>query len=208
MIAVLFNSGGQFSVSLICALLVIFLVNCVLVLIGTLIGRFKEKLHIPNTKDAKDSIRTQSNFFAIQNLIPLVLCGFPPFLSIFVELHNFFADIWLDWYYFRYGYAIFTFLCYCWIVGGFNIIYLVFTLNNLSYNWQWRSFEFGCVIGVYFMIYSYYFYFFATSMNGLYQFIQFSFCSLFVAFCIVIITTPIGFQSSRYFLRKIMKMKK
>jgi len=136
-------------------------------------------------------------------IVNIMLGGILPFGSIFIEMYFIFTSFWHYKYYYVYGFMLLVFLILVIVSICVTIVSTYFLLNAEDYRWQWVSFLSGSSTGIYVFIYSIYYFFIKTKMNG---FFQTSFYFGYTAmFCIGLGITcgAIGFLGTSLFVRTI-----
>ena len=96
-------------------------------------------------------------------LLQSLVCGWVPFCVIFVELYMIMGSLWLDQFYYVYGFSFLAFLLACLCCVEVTLIKIYLQLNRGDYRWYWSSF---CTSGsVALWIWGYSWYFFSTKLE-------------------------------------------
>jgi transmembrane 9 superfamily protein 2/4 len=129
--------------------------------------------------------------------------GLLPFAAIYVELYFIFSSLWLNQYYYVFGFLLLIWCLLIFTCAEVSMLFCYFQLNKENYHWWWRAFLTSASTGVYIFFYGIYYFF--TKMNALYfttVALYFGYMFLF-AFAFAIATGTIGFFSCLWFVIKI-----
>merc|ERR1712025_1543338 len=180
-------------------------VSCPLILLGTIVGR--------STVQAGDFPCRVNNIhrpipdgkWYTQPITLALVSGVLPFGSIFIEMYFIFSSFWNYKFYYVYG---FMFLVYCILVVVLLCVTIVctyFLLNSEDYRWQWTSFLAAGSTAAYVYMYSIYYFFVKTKMQGLLQTMYyFSYMAVF-CFGFFLVCGTIGHFGSSCFVRGIYR---
>ena len=88
--------------------------------------------------------------------VPITLLngGILPFGSFYVELHYIMASLWMERYYYVFGFLLLVFLISLITCAEITAIITYFQLCSEDYRWWWRSFANGGATALYFFAYS------------------------------------------------------
>ena len=134
-------------------------------------------------------------------LVPLT--GILPFGSIFIEMYFIFTSFWNYKFYYVYGFMMLVYLILVIVTVCTTIVAIYFLLNAENYQWQWISFTASGSTACYIFLYSVYYFFWKTKMNG---FLQISFYFGYMAlFCIAffMMCGTLGHGGSAIFVKRI-----
>merc|ERR1712232_1286736 len=67
-------------------------------------------------------------------------CGILPFGACFVELYFILASVWMDYYYYVFGFLFLVFVILIITCAEITLLFNYFQLCNEDYHWWWRSF--------------------------------------------------------------------
>jgi len=133
----------------------------------------------------------------------LLVAGFLPFSAIYIELHYIFASIWGHRVYTLFGILFIAFILLL-IVSSFITIALVyFRLASEDHQWWWKSFVSGGMTGIFVFLYSFYYYFQRSAMDGFLQGSFFFGYMGLISYAFFLMLGSIGFLGSFLFVRSI-----
>jgi transmembrane 9 superfamily member 2/4 len=92
------------------------------------------------------------------NLFDLAISGLLPFGAIFVELYYMMSSLWLEYYYYNYGFLLLVTLVVFLTCAEVSILMTYFRFNTEDYCWWWRSFCNGGPVAIYVFGYSFVYY--------------------------------------------------
>ena len=136
-------------------------------------------------------------------LVPLT--GILPFGSIFIEMYFIFTSFWNYKFYYVYGFMMLVYAILVIVSVCTTIVATYFLLNAENYHWQWVSFMASGSTAGYVFLYSTYYFFWKTKMNGFLQiFYYFGYMGLF---CMVffIMCGTVGLAGSSVFVKRIYR---
>ena len=84
--------------------------------------------------------------------------GILPFGCVFVELFFVLSSLWLDQYYYVFGFLLLVFILLAITCAEISIVLVYFQLCAENYNWWWRSALVPGASGVYLFLYSMFFF--------------------------------------------------
>eukprot|EP01062_Namystynia_karyoxenos_P002642 TRINITY_DN10935_c0_g1_i1.p1 TRINITY_DN10935_c0_g1~~TRINITY_DN10935_c0_g1_i1.p1 ORF type:complete len:657 (+),score=240.86 TRINITY_DN10935_c0_g1_i1:99-1973(+) len=134
-----------------------------------------------------------------------VMCGgVLPFGAVFIELFFILTSIWLNRYYYVFGFLLLVFIILCVTCAEITIVMCYFQLCAEDYHWWWRSFFTSGSSGFYVFLYSI-FYFFTSSLK-IKKFVSvllfFGYMGI-ISYVFFVLTGTIGFIACFWFMRKI-----
>lgn len=150
-----------------------------LVFLGTFIGRVLGRkagdwdfVH-RNTHPIPRRIPEPGGWLGQPVILSIGAGGFA-FLMIMIEVYYVFVSFWNYKFYYVYGFLLVACLilmvvCCC---GGVVVTYILLSQEN--YRWQWPAFLAGASVGLFMLVYSFYYYLFRTSMRGVFQTVFFA----------------------------------
>mmetsp|Transcript_14632 Transcript_14632/g.19102 ORF Transcript_14632/g.19102 Transcript_14632/m.19102 type:complete len:667 (-) Transcript_14632:162-2162(-) len=124
-----------------------------LVFLGAYFGYRQEVLDFPvNTSSIPRQIPDQPWFMGIP--FTLAIGGILPFGSCFVELYYMMSSVWMDYYYYVFGFLLMVFLILLVTCAEITILFTYFQLCSEDYHWWWRSFMNAGSTAIYVFLYS------------------------------------------------------
>jgi len=134
-------------------------------------------------------------------IIPIT--GLLPFGSIFIEMYYVFSAFWSYKFYYVYGFMLLVYIILVTVTICTTIVSTYFLLNSENYQWQWIAYEASGSTALYVFLYSIFYFFYKTQMNG---FLQISYYFGYMGlFCIALffMCGTIGHWGTNIFVRKI-----
>ncbi len=131
-------------------------VSTPLVFLGSKFGFEQDMLEYPvNTSTIPRQIPRQPWFMS--PLTTSAGASLISFISCFIELANIMSSIWVDEYYYVFGFLLLTFFCLMTTCAEMAVLVNYFQLRSEDYRWWWRSFAVGGSVAIYIFGYSLYY---------------------------------------------------
>jgi len=125
-----------------------------LVFMGAYFGYRKDAIEFPvNTSSIPRQIPDQPWFMWFP--FTMAIGGILPFGSCFVELYYILASVWMDYYYYVFGFLFLVFLILIITCAEITVLFSYFQLCSEDYHWWWRSFSNGGSTAIYVYLYSF-----------------------------------------------------
>ena len=176
-----------------------------LVVAGTLLGR-----HVGGKNDFPCRVNTiprpiPAGPWYTLPIVVIPLTGVLPFGSIFIEMYFIFTSFWNYKFYYVYEFMMLVFIILMIVSMCTTIVATYFVLNAENYHWQWISFLASGSTAFYVLMYSVYYFFWKTKMNGFLQScFYFGYMGLFSLIFFVLCGT-IGHAGSSAFVKRIYR---
>jgi len=139
--------------TLIVLLVLWFGISTPLVFFGAYFGYKQETIEFPvTTSSIPRQIPDQPWYMGIP--FTLIVGGILPFGSCFVELYFILASVWMDQYYYVFGFLLLVFFVLLATAAEITILFDYFQLCGENYHWWWRSFTTSGSIAIYVFLYS------------------------------------------------------
>jgi len=133
----------------------------------------------------------------------VLLAGFLPFGSVFVEIYYVATSAWGHAIYAAWAIFLVVLLILAMVVSCVSIVSVYLLLNAEDHAWHWHSFLSGASVALYVFAYACYFYAFRTEMSGALQAaFYFGYTSLACA-GLALMTGTVGTVSAAAFVRAI-----
>jgi len=183
---------------------ILLFVHFPLTVLGGIIGRNV-------TSDFKAPCRTNKvsreipkhNMWYHNIVAQLFMAGFLPFSAIYIELHYIFASLWGHKIYSLFGILFLAFVMLFAVTAFVTIALLYFQLARENYNWWWQSFYNGGATGIFIAMYSLFYYFHRSKMDGMLQTsFYFGYMGI-VSYAFALMLGFVGFMSSFEFVTYI-----
>lgn len=137
----------------------------------------------------------------------LVFCtmvgGVLPFGAVFVELFFILSSLWLNQYYYVFGFLLLVFIILCVTCAEITIVLCYFQLCSEDYHWWWRSFLTSGSSAFYVFLYSTFYFF--TKLEAIYLItgmLYFGYMFI-ISFGFFLLTGTIGYYACFWFVNKI-----
>ncbi|CAE7861385.1 TMN7 [Symbiodinium sp. KB8] len=134
------------------------LVSVPLVFVGAYYGFKREKVEFPCAVAPVPRPVPEQEWY-MHPLITMAVGGALPFGAAFVEVYFILTSIWLDQYYYVFGFLLLTFIIVIVTCMEVSIVHTYLQLVGEDYHWWWRSFFVPGASGFYLFLYSVFYYF-------------------------------------------------
>ena len=174
-----------------------------LVFLGAYLGYRKDPVEIP--------VKTTSNIprpipeqpWYMSTLVTTLVGGVLPFGAVFVELFFILSSLWLDQFYYVFGFLLLVWVILIITCAQISIVLCYFQLCGENYHWWWRSFLSSGSSALY--VYAYSAFYFFTKMEALYfltGMLYFGYMAM-IALGFFLITGCVGHYCCFWFVTKI-----
>jgi len=172
-----------------------------LVFFGAYFGYKQEAFEFPvNTSSIPRNIPEQPWFMGIP--FTLTIGGILPFGACFVELYFILASVWMDQYYYVFGFLLLVFFILIITCAEITVLFCYFQLCGENYHWWWRSFCTAGSTALYVFIYSI-FYFKQLEANSFATYVLYFGYMGLISLGLFTMTGFIGVASSLWFNKTI-----
>jgi len=136
-------------------------------------------------------------------LFTMLVGGILPFGAVFIELYFIMSSVWLQRFYYVFGFLALVLLILLITCGEMAIVLSYFQLCNENYMWQWRSFLNTGSAGVFLFGYSFVYFSSTLEIMGFVSTMLY-FTYMFVASMLfTLVTGTVGFFASWWFVLQI-----
>jgi len=140
--------------TLIVLLVLWFGISTPLVFLGAYFGYKQEAIEFPvNTSNIPRQIPDQPWYMGIP--FTMAVGGILPFGACFVELYFILASVWMDQYYYVFGFLLLVFFILLITCAEITVLFCYFQLCGENYHWWWRSFCTAGSTAIYVFLYSF-----------------------------------------------------
>lgn len=180
-----------------------FLISVPLVFAGAYTGFKREKIAFPVVVSTIPRPIPEQPFY-LSWAFAMVIGGLLPFGTVFVELFFILSSLWLDQYYYVFGFLLLVFVLLAVTCAEISIVLVYFQLCSENHKWWWNSFLAPGSSGIYLFLYSVYYFHTRLHMSEertstlLYFGYMFLIASIFS-----LVTGTIGHLASLSFTRRI-----
>ena len=172
-----------------------------LVFFGAYFGYKQEAIEFPvNTSSIPRQIPDQPWFMGIP--FTLAIGGILPFGACFVELYFILASVWMDQYYYVFGFLLLVYFMLVVTCAEITVLFCYFQLCGENYHWWWRSFCTAGSTALYVFFYSFV-YFKQLEANSFTTYVLYFGYMGLVCFGLFLMTGFIGVSSSLWFNKTI-----
>jgi len=171
--------------------------------LGTILGRnLKGQADIPCRINVVPRPIPDKKWF-LEPWFIILVSGFLPFGSIFIEMYFIFTSFWAYKIYYVYGFMFLVTIILLVVTACVTIVSTYFLLNAEDYRWRWCSFLSGASVSLYVYLYSFYYFIFKTKMYGFFQTVfYFGYMGLF-SIALGVLCGTVGYISTASFIHKI-----
>ncbi|MDA9766654.1 transmembrane 9 family protein [bacterium] len=173
-----------------------------LTFVGSYLGFKREPLEEPvRTNKIPRQIPPQPWY--MHDAVAVLIGGVLPFGAVFIELFFILTSIWLQQFYYIFGFLALVFIILVVTCAEITVVMCYFQLCAEDYRWWWRSFLTSGAAAFYMFAYGIvYYHITLTVTHKLTTFIYFSYMSV-LSFGFFILTGTVGFLASLAFVRAI-----
>jgi len=196
------ESTGAVPVSTLIALLALwFGISMPLVFLGAYLGFRKEPIEFP-VKFSSIPRPIPSAPWYLSSGFTIAIGGVLPFGACFVELFYILSSMWMDQYYYVFGFTFLVFAILLITCAEITIVLLYFQLCAEDYLWWWRAFLTSGSTAAYVFLYSAFYFSKLESSLSITYFLFFGYMSI-ISVGIFLLTGTVGFFAALWFNIKI-----
>ncbi|KAL6496959.1 Transmembrane 9 superfamily member 7 [Orobanche gracilis] len=173
-----------------------------LVFVGSYLGFKKPAIEDPvKTNKIPRQIPEQSWY--MKPIFSILIGGILPFGAVFIELFFILTSIWLNQFYYIFGFLFIVFLILIVTSAEITVVLCYFQLCSEDYNWWWRAYLTSGSSALYLFLYSAFYFFTKLEITKLVSGILYFGYMLIASYAFFVLTGTIGFYASLWFVRKI-----
>ncbi|KAJ8612565.1 hypothetical protein CTAYLR_007198 [Chrysophaeum taylorii] len=193
-----YGSTGAVPLTTLAALLALwFGISVPLVFLGAYLGFRKEPIEFP-VKFSNIPRPIPAASWYVAPPFTVVVGGVLPFGACFVELFFILSSMWMDQFYYVFGFTFLVFLILCVTCAEITMVLLYFQLCAEDYRWWWRTFLTSGSTALYVFLYSaFYFSKLESNMPVTYA-LYFGYMGI-ISLGLFLLTGTIGFFSGLWF---------
>jgi transmembrane 9 superfamily protein 2/4 len=182
-------------------LLLWFGISTPLVFVGAYFGFKRDAIEFPvNTSNIPRQIPDQPWFMSL--FFTVAIGGVMPFGACFLELFFIMSSMWMDQYYYVFGFLFLTFAILLLTCAEITVLFNYFQICGEDYRWWWRSFITGGASAFYVFAYSFHYFKQLQSNSPATYVLYFGYMAL-ISFGLFLVTGAVGLLSSLWFNKKI-----
>mmetsp|Transcript_48686 Transcript_48686/g.136158 ORF Transcript_48686/g.136158 Transcript_48686/m.136158 type:complete len:637 (+) Transcript_48686:19-1929(+) len=191
------STGAVPILSMMAVLALWFGISLPLVFLGAYFGYKKDPLEFPVvTSNIPRQVPTQPWY--LNPVLTCLLGGILPFGACFVELFFVMSSIWMDQYYYVFGFLLLVYIILGVTCAEITIVMCYFQLCSEDYHWWWRSLFTSGSTALYVFLYSVLYFSRLESNMMVTYFLYFGYMAV-ICMGIFLITGTIGFFACLYF---------
>jgi len=201
---ILWGYGSSGAVPILAMVAIFFLwfgISVPLVFLGSYIGFRKDSMEFPlRAGSMPRQIPDQPWYLGLY--FTIIIGGILPFGACFVELFLILSSMWLDQYYYVFGFLLLVFLILCITCAEISMVLVYFQLCAEDYTWWWRSFLAAGSTAIYVFLYSAIYFIKLESNLIITYFLYFGYMTV-ICIGIFLVTGTVGFMSALWFCKQI-----
>ncbi|RWR78072.1 transmembrane 9 superfamily member 7-like protein [Cinnamomum micranthum f. kanehirae] len=173
-----------------------------LVFVGSYLGFKKATLEDP-VKTNKIPRQIPEQAWYMQPVFSILIGGILPFGAVFIELFFILTSIWLNQFYYIFGFLFIVFVILLITCAEITIVLCYFQLCSEDYHWWWRAYLTAGSSALYLFLYSIFYFFTKLDITKVISgILYFGYMSI-VSYAFFVLTGTIGFYACFWFVRKI-----
>lgn len=201
---ILWSYGSSGAVPLMAMIAIFFLwfgISVPLVFLGSYIGFRKDSMEFPlRAGSMPRQIPDQPWYLGLY--FTIIIGGILPFGACFVELFLILSSMWMDQYYYVFGFLLVVFVILCITCAEISMVLVYFQLCAEDYMWWWRSFLTAGSTAFYVFLYSALYFVKLESNLVITYFLYFGYMMV-ICLGIFLVTGTVGFLSALWFCKQI-----
>lgn len=177
-------------------------VSIPLVFIGAFFGYKKEVLSFPTvTSTIARSIPEPS--LLLNPMLSILAAGMIPFASAYLELFFMMSSLWMDQYYYVFGFTLIVFILLLISSAEISVLLVYYQLVNENHRWWWFSLFTGGCVSIYFYVYSFIWFRSLESSRMFFTYILYFGYMFLMCFGLFLVTGCVGSLTSLWFVKKM-----
>ncbi|CAL5048350.1 unnamed protein product [Urochloa decumbens] len=173
-----------------------------LVFVGSFLG-FKQPAIEDPVKTNKIPRQIPEQAWYLQPAFAILAGGILPFGAVFIELFFILTSIWLNQFYYIFGFLFIVFIILIVTCAEITIVLCYFQLCSEDYHWWWRAYLTAGSSALYLFAYAIFYFFNKLEITKLVSGILYFGYMLIISYAFFVLTGTIGFYACFWFVRKI-----
>ncbi|KAL9242014.1 hypothetical protein vseg_016061 [Gypsophila vaccaria] len=196
------SSGAVPFGTMLALMLLWFGISVPLVFVGSYLGFKKPPIEDP-VKTNKIPRQIPEQAWYMTPIFSILIGGILPFGAVFIELFFILTSIWLNQFYYIFGFLFIVFVILIITCAEITIVLCYFQLCSEDYYWWWRSYLTAGSSALYLFLYSIFYFFTKLEITKLVSGILYFGYMLIGSYAFFVLTGTIGFYACFWFVRKI-----
>lgn len=173
-----------------------------LVFVGSYLGFKKPGIEDP-VKTNKIPRQIPEQAWYMKPAFSVLIGGILPFGAVFIELFFILTSIWLNQFYYIFGFLFLVFVILFITCAEITIVLCYFQLCSEDYHWWWRAYLTAGSSALYLFLYATFYFFTKLEITKLVSGILYFGYMLIASYAFFALTGTIGFYACFWFVRKI-----
>ncbi|CAO2841549.1 unnamed protein product [Amaranthus hypochondriacus] len=196
------SSGAVPFGTMVALMMLWFGISVPLVFVGSYLGFKKPPMEDP-VKTNKIPRQIPEQAWYMKPIFSILIGGILPFGAVFIELFFILTSIWLNQFYYIFGFLFIVFVILIITCAEITIVLCYFQLCSEDYHWWWRSYLTAGSSALYLFLYSIFYFFTKLEITKLVSGILYFGYMLIGSYAFFVLTGTIGFYACFWFVRKI-----
>ncbi|KAK8664373.1 hypothetical protein V6N13_084166 [Hibiscus sabdariffa] len=173
-----------------------------LVFVGSYFGFKRPTIEDP-VKTNKIPKQIPEQPWYMKPIFSILIGGILPFGAVFIELFFILTSIWLNQFYYIFGFLFIVFIILIITCAEITIVLCYFQLCSEDYNWWWRSYLTAGSSALFLFVYSIFYFFTKLEITKLVSGILYFGYMVIISYAFFVLTGTVGFYACFWFVRKI-----
>ncbi|XP_024396557.1 transmembrane 9 superfamily member 7 [Physcomitrium patens] len=196
------SSGAIPFTTMIALVLLWFGISVPLVFVGSYFGFKKPAVDDP-VRTNKIPRQVPEQAWYMQPVFSILIGGILPFGAVFIELFFILTSIWLNKFYYIFGFLFLVFLILVVTCAEITIVLCYFQLCSEDYNWWWRAYFTAGSSALYLFLYAAFYFFTKLDITKVVSGILYFGYMLIISYSFFVLTGTMGFYACYWFVRTI-----
>jgi transmembrane 9 superfamily protein 2/4 len=177
-------------------------VSIPLVFIGAFFGYKKEAIHFPTVTSTIARAIPEPHIM-INPKVSMLLAGIIPFSSAYVELFFIMSSLWMDQYYYVFGFTFIVFFILLLSCSEIAVLLVYYQLVNENHRWWWFALISSGSVSFFFFAYSIVWFGTLEASKMFFTYLLYFGYMFLMCFAIFLVTGAVGSLVCLWFVRKI-----